>query len=46
MILYKSNILSFNFLNNLSIIMFLMLRKTKSSFWNVFLITINLFDYN
>ena len=35
MILNKSNILSFNFLNNLLITMFLLLKKTKSLFLNV-----------
>ena len=35
MILNKSNILSFNFLNDLFITMFLLLKKTKSFFLNV-----------
>ena len=34
-ILNESNILSFNFLNNLLITMFLLLKKTKSFFLNV-----------
>ena len=35
MILNKSNILSFNFLTNLLITMFLLLKKTRSFFLNV-----------
>ena len=46
-ILNKSNILSFNFLNNLLITMFLLLKKNEIVFLKryIFFITINLFDY-
>ena len=47
MILNKSNILSFNFLNNLLITMFLLLKKNEVVFFKryIFFITIDLFDY-
>ena len=47
MILNKSNILSFNFLDDLLIIMFLLLKKNEIAFFkrHIFFITINLFDY-
>ena len=48
MILNESNILSFNFLNDLLIAMFLMLKKNEVVFLKryIFFITIDLFDYN
>ena len=46
--LNESNILSFNFLNNLSIIIFLMLKKNEVFFLkrHIFFMTTNLLDHN
>ena len=46
-ILNKLNILLFNFLNNLLIIMFLLFKKNEIAFFKhyIFFIIINLFDY-